>query len=149
MELITERRTRRTRNHSGDRGSRAVICVTYGGLLDVLPYQTLLQSTVQFTRHYEKKRIQVSSTELKELRKEAASVILLFRMCPVSVEDVSDDSKNSFSEGGPCGTWVGKKKCIRVAVENSEGQRLLGRPIRRWDDNELALKQREKNCKLD
>jgi len=42
-----------------------------------------------------------------------------------------------------------EKNCIGVLVENSERQWLLGRSIRRWEDNELALKQREKNCKLD
>jgi len=38
--------------------------------------------------------------------------------------------------GGACSTYGGERKCVyRILVGNTEGKNPLGRPRRRWEDN--------------
>jgi len=47
--------------------------------------------------------------------------------------------------GGTCGTYVESRGAYRVLVGKLEGNRLLGRPRHRWEDN-IKMDLQEVGC---
>jgi len=47
--------------------------------------------------------------------------------------------------GGACSMYGGEESCIQVLVGKPEGQTLLGRPRRRWEDN-IKMDLQEVGC---
>jgi hypothetical protein len=48
--------------------------------------------------------------------------------------------------GGACSTYRGQQRCIKGFGGKPEGNRPLGRPKRRWDDN-IKIDLQEVRCK--
>ena len=47
--------------------------------------------------------------------------------------------------GGACGTYETQERCVQVLVGRPEGNRPLGRPRRRWEDN-IKMELQEVGC---